>query len=177
MGKTNPTYRSVLERLANEEWGEYRRMLRRRDQLLYDDLWKKARNHADAANAANPRPMDGALFSMLLAQQREIEQVIMIAGTGEMDKRTIFSGHLDGRYVVVPVDVIEEKWDRPDYGDDLNVRDLEVIGRGPGRTGRVLRSDVDPGRRTGRSARGPWGVRPSADSVRARVANRSVLIC
>lgn len=47
-------------------------MLRRRNQPLYDDHWGKARKHADAANAANPRPMDGALFSMIIAHQREI---------------------------------------------------------------------------------------------------------
>ena len=75
MGKTNPTFRTVLDRFENEEWNQYRRMLRRRDQPLYDELWKKARNHADATNAANPRPMDGALFSMLIDQQREINEL------------------------------------------------------------------------------------------------------
>lgn len=50
-------------------------MLRRRNQPLFDDLWEKARRHADAANAANPRPIHGALFSMLLAQQREIVEL------------------------------------------------------------------------------------------------------
>lgn len=72
MGKTNPTYRATLDHLESNAWQDYRRTLRRRNQPLFDDLWEKARNHADAANAANPRPMDGALFSMLLAQQREV---------------------------------------------------------------------------------------------------------
>lgn len=72
MGKTNPTDRSVIDYLAKNEWESYRRTLRRRNQPLYDNPLKKSRRHADAANEANPRSMDGALFSMLLAQQREI---------------------------------------------------------------------------------------------------------
>lgn len=75
MGKTNPTYRATLEHLEKPEWKNYRRMLRQRDQPLFDDLWRKARNHADAANAANPIPINGALFSMLLTQQREIVEL------------------------------------------------------------------------------------------------------
>lgn len=57
----------------------------------------------------------------------EDEQVVMVAGTGEMNRRTIFSGHLDGRYAVVPIDELE--YDRPEYAEDLDIGDLEVLGR------------------------------------------------
>lgn len=72
MGRTNPTYRTTLDSLENDGWKDFRRTLRQSNQPVYDDHWEKARRHADAANAANPRPMDGALFSIALAQQREI---------------------------------------------------------------------------------------------------------
>ncbi|UWG47030.1 hypothetical protein HSRCO_0736 [Halanaeroarchaeum sp. HSR-CO] len=61
--------------MENGEWEDYRRTLRRRNQPLYDELWKMARRHADAANAANPRPIEGAIFSMLLEQLRYIKDL------------------------------------------------------------------------------------------------------
>ena len=58
----------------------------------------------------------------------EEETLVISAGIDEMNYRTIFSGHLDGRFAVVPVDKIEDEWDRPGYGDDLDVDELEVVG-------------------------------------------------
>ena len=75
MGRTNPTYRDRL-RHAKEDWGEYRRALRRRDQDTFDRLWEDASQYADAAGYQNPaRTFDGILFSMLLAQQSRIQDL------------------------------------------------------------------------------------------------------
>lgn len=94
MGKSNPTFRSVLERLATQEWIDYRRMLRRDNQELYDEVWKQARRHADAANAANPRPMDGALFSIAIEQQREIRELREVLASVK-DEVGVVAGRLE----------------------------------------------------------------------------------
>lgn len=72
MGRTNPTYRNFLQQYE-DRWQPYRRALRRDDQQHFDRLFKHARQHADAAGHQNsPDPERAALFSMLLAQQREL---------------------------------------------------------------------------------------------------------
>ncbi|MFB6133578.1 MAG: hypothetical protein ABEJ55_01140 [Halanaeroarchaeum sp.] len=74
MGKTRRTHRQLIEELAQEDWKPYRRTLRLREQPYYDDLWEVARKHADATKAANPRPIEGALFSMALELLIELQE-------------------------------------------------------------------------------------------------------
>ena len=72
MGRSKPTFRNYLDAFEGD-WQPYRRALRRRDQPGFDRLFEKARGHADAAgqlDPADPRPV--VLFSMLLAQEREL---------------------------------------------------------------------------------------------------------
>ncbi|MFC5970047.1 hypothetical protein ACFPYI_01765 [Halomarina salina] len=58
------------------DWTDYRRALRRRQQPVFDDLWRKARTHADAGGMLNhSNPMTSAMLSMLLEQQREINEL------------------------------------------------------------------------------------------------------
>jgi hypothetical protein len=72
MGRTNRTYRDRMESLR-EELSPYRRALRHRDQDAYDQLWKHARNHADAAGHLNlSRELDAVLLSIVVAQERRI---------------------------------------------------------------------------------------------------------
>ncbi|NHX36151.1 MULTISPECIES: hypothetical protein [Halolamina] len=72
MGRSNPTHRDSLRRLE-ERWGDYRRALRRRDQAHFDRLWEHAAAYADAAGYQNAeRPLDLALVSIVLAQERRI---------------------------------------------------------------------------------------------------------
>lgn len=52
MGRTNPTYRDVLTGIE-ERWRDFRRALRRRDQVRFDDLFTYARTHADASGLLN----------------------------------------------------------------------------------------------------------------------------
>jgi hypothetical protein len=42
MGHTNPTYRNAL-RAIRERWTDFRRALRRHDQLWFDQLFEYAR--------------------------------------------------------------------------------------------------------------------------------------
>lgn len=75
MGRTNPTYRDLL-RKEKEGWSRFRRGLRRRDQDHWDRLWEQAGNYADAAGYANsPRTTDLILMSILLAQERRIDEL------------------------------------------------------------------------------------------------------
>jgi len=72
MGKTNPTYRQQVEGLE-ERWSSYRRGLRRQDKQPFDELWKHAKNNADAAGYMNPEnPIDTVFLSILLEQEKRI---------------------------------------------------------------------------------------------------------
>lgn len=72
MGRTNPTFRNVLEAVKSR-WSDYRRALRRRDQERFDRLFEYADAHADAAGYLNnDDPMEPILMSMLLEQEKRI---------------------------------------------------------------------------------------------------------
>lgn len=72
MGRTNPTFRNVLEAVVTR-WGDYRRALRRRDRPHFDRLFEHAAAHADAAGYLNPDdPMAPILVSMLLEHERRL---------------------------------------------------------------------------------------------------------
>lgn len=76
MGRTNPTMRDQLRSLEEQQWNDYKQVLRRRNQPLFDKLFEYARRHSDAIGMANPgRPMEGVLLSIALEQQREIHEL------------------------------------------------------------------------------------------------------
>lgn len=58
----------------------------------------------------------------------EDEQLVVMAGSGEMDQRYIYRGAASGRFAIVPIEEIDRTWDRPDRSDDLDVSGLEVVG-------------------------------------------------
>jgi hypothetical protein len=75
MGRTTPTYRDRL-RATREEWTDFERALRRRDRDAYGTLWEHAHGYADAGGCQNPpEPMDAIVLSMLLAQERERQEL------------------------------------------------------------------------------------------------------
>lgn len=75
MGRTNPTFRDQLQRFE-EEWQPYRRALRREQQADFDRLFERAADHASAAGYQNPsNPELAVLFSILLSQERELQQL------------------------------------------------------------------------------------------------------
>jgi hypothetical protein len=76
MGRTNPTYRDTLRDLESD-WQAYRRGLRRRDQERFDALWGYTREYADAAGyLSHPDPSIVMLFSICLAQQRQLDELL-----------------------------------------------------------------------------------------------------
>ncbi len=75
MGRTVPTFNMSLEREITQ-WKHYRRALRREDQEAFDALFTHARQHmVEAAAAARPIPFDAIVMSILLEQQKQIEEL------------------------------------------------------------------------------------------------------
>lgn len=72
MGRTVPTYRMYLESIL-DRWMDYRRALREKDRVLFDDVLARARQHASAASyCAHLDPVETAFLSIFLEMQREI---------------------------------------------------------------------------------------------------------
>ena len=75
MGRTNPTFRRVLDGLA-QDWAPYRRGLRRAAQARYDRLLEYAREHADASTYLNHSdPTVPVLLSIDLEQERRLDDL------------------------------------------------------------------------------------------------------
>lgn len=76
MGRTNPTFRDLLDNFETT-WQPYCRALRGQHQDDFEQLLEDARQFADAAGIQNPvNPQDAILISMILAlavRQRELE--------------------------------------------------------------------------------------------------------
>lgn len=75
MGRTDPTFRTLLEAIESR-WADYRRALRRRDRPAFDRLFEHAHAHADAAGYLNADdPMDPVLVSMLVEHERRLAEL------------------------------------------------------------------------------------------------------
>ena len=75
MGRTNPTFRDLL-RSEEERWDDYRRSLRREDQLHFERLFVHARDHADAAGMLNHEDrLAPILMSICLEQEKRIAEL------------------------------------------------------------------------------------------------------
>ncbi len=72
MGRTVPTYRVALERMA-QQWNDFRRALRKGDREAFESLIRSARMHASAATyAVSLDPSESAFLSMLLEHEKEL---------------------------------------------------------------------------------------------------------
>jgi hypothetical protein len=75
MGRTVPTYRMTLESIV-QSWADYRRALPKDDRDAFDAMTNRARMHASASTyAAFSDPVEGALLSILLEQEKEIRRL------------------------------------------------------------------------------------------------------
>lgn len=75
MGRTEPTFRHLLDRIEFE-WRDYRRGLSAEEQAAFDALFQKARAHASASsNAGRSEPMEAILLSMLLEHELELRKL------------------------------------------------------------------------------------------------------
>ncbi len=70
-----PTYRMTLESII-QSWADFRRALPREDREAFDHMVNRARMHASASTyAAFSDPVEGALLSILLEQEKEIRRL------------------------------------------------------------------------------------------------------
>lgn len=78
MGKTNPTYRQLLDEWI-DDWKHFRRGLRNHWPDAFDELMDGAKQHADAAtysNPAGPAEIEAhAFMSICLEQQLRIREL------------------------------------------------------------------------------------------------------
>ena len=76
MGRTLPSYRRKIEKERSVWQSHYAARLREPHRTSFTELWLYAFQLADAAST-NTRPvlMDNILFSMLIAQQSEIQRL------------------------------------------------------------------------------------------------------
>lgn len=75
MGRTVPSFRMLLDSIIME-LGDFRRVLRRRDQQVFDRIMDMAREHASASTvAAAVDPMDTIVLSILIEQQKQIDDL------------------------------------------------------------------------------------------------------
>jgi hypothetical protein len=75
MGRTVP---SITQAFLQEQgaFSQFRRALRRSDQLVLDDLFAAARQHlAAAAYASHALPFEVFLLSMLLEEHKQVLQL------------------------------------------------------------------------------------------------------
>ena len=67
MGRTLASFNPLVKVLKEEDWGKFRRALRKEDQALLDELFERARYHAGpAAYASRPNPMEPIFLGMLI---------------------------------------------------------------------------------------------------------------
>jgi len=75
MGRTNPTFRTLLQSVQ-ERWQRYRRALRHDDQAYFDALFEYAHEFADAAGYLNrDTPIVPVLFSITLGQEKRRQEL------------------------------------------------------------------------------------------------------
>ncbi|MBC2700869.1 MAG: hypothetical protein HF976_05560 [ANME-2 cluster archaeon] len=75
MGRTGPSFR-MLRDSVTVELGDFRRARRRRDQQVFERMMGMAREHASAsAVAASIDPMDTIVLSILIEQQKQIDDL------------------------------------------------------------------------------------------------------
>jgi hypothetical protein len=75
VGRTQPTFRNLVDRLY-VDWGEYRRALRGAEKEAFDALFRKAKNHASAAQlVTEPDPLRAAMMGMLLEHELELARL------------------------------------------------------------------------------------------------------
>ncbi len=85
MGKSVPTYREELDKIA-QEWKKFRRGLRKEEREKFDELIHSAKKHASAAQyQANADPMESIFFSILLEHQMMLDRLEGILKNERMD--------------------------------------------------------------------------------------------
>lgn len=98
MGRTVPTYRLALERMA-QQWSDFRRALRKGDREAFESLIRSARMHASAATyAVSLDPAESAFLSMLLEHEKELIRLRKALGCARIDGESDAGEGEDGEW-------------------------------------------------------------------------------
>lgn len=94
MGRTLTSFNQLVRQMKDEDWGKFRRALRREDQEILDELFEMARFHAGpAAYASRPNPMEPILMGMLIEM---LKRTAALEGKiRELEKTAREKGRLD----------------------------------------------------------------------------------
>lgn len=85
MGRTLPSITMAFLQ-EQESFSDFRRALRRGDQLALDDLFASARQHlAAAAYAAHPLPFEVFLLAMLLEEHKKVQYLQQVIASLKRD--------------------------------------------------------------------------------------------
>ena len=80
MGRTLKTINQIIQ-TEEQAFANFRRTLRRSDQLIFDELFAGARKHIAAICQANHAlPFEAILLAMLLEQAKEITRLHSLDG-------------------------------------------------------------------------------------------------
>ena len=75
MGRTVAPFSTVLER-EFRNLGNFRKALKKEDQILLDELWERTRKHVQSCILSSfPLPMEGILLSMCIELLKEIKEM------------------------------------------------------------------------------------------------------
>jgi hypothetical protein len=86
VGRTVRSYRTVLEDMI-DQWQGFRKALRKEDRAAFDRLMDRARTHASAASYdTRVDPVESLFMSILLEQEKEIEELRKKLGALENEK-------------------------------------------------------------------------------------------
>ncbi len=78
MGRTVPSFRMLLERII-EDLSVFKRALRGKDELAFDGLMNKAREHASSCTVTPLlEPMDAVFLSILVEQEKRLFHCVML---------------------------------------------------------------------------------------------------
>ena len=80
MGRTLKTINQIMQQ-EEQAFANFRRTLRRPDQLIFDELFAGAKKHIAAISQANHAlPFEAILLAMLLEQAKEIKRLRALDG-------------------------------------------------------------------------------------------------
>jgi len=116
MGRTLPSMTQVFYQ-QQESFADFRRSLRRADQLALDDLFVAARKHLSAAAyASHPLPFEIFLLAMLLEEHKETQRLRQQLA----QPPTLLAGHsafavptLPAGYALLPALEVPERDEQP----------------------------------------------------------------
>lgn len=130
MGHTLPPF-SQQYKHERALFGEMRRaLLRRADQLRFDDLWDKAESHVPAAEKAkHPLPIFGILLSMNLEQEKTIHELEQTTQSQEQRIQTLEEAFQSSRTenILLKGEIETLVWEMEQLRKSLREELLEII--------------------------------------------------